>query len=141
PATGVMEYITNIVESPLAEDAWLHAAVIRPGNKKVLHHAIVYLDFPKGYREREVNNWLTGWAPGYTMHAFPPGTGKFLPKGTKLRWQLHYTTMGSEQTDRTELGLYLLKEKPPAEIEVRAVYDDRFKIPSRAGDSKTQAIR
>ncbi len=68
PATGVMDYITNIVESPIVEDAWLRAAVIRPDNKKVLHHAIVYLDFPDDYkkgRDSKNNNWLTGWAPGY----------------------------------------------------------------------------
>ncbi|MCI0540462.1 MAG: redoxin domain-containing protein [Verrucomicrobiales bacterium] len=143
PATGVVEYITNIVESPLVEDAWLRAAVIRPDNKKVLHHAIVYLDFPESQRKGrdDKDNWLTGWAPGYRMAAFPEGTGKFLPKGTKLRWQLHYTTMGSEQADRTELGLYLLKEKPQVEIEIRGVWNGDFKIPPGSRDARTLALK
>jgi hypothetical protein len=103
----------------------------------------VYLDFPDGYKKGrdEKNNWLTGWAPGYRMAAYPEGTGKFLPKGTKLRWQLHYTTTGSEQTDRTELGIYLLKEKPPVEVEIRGIWNADFKIPPGNRDSRTMAIQ
>lgn len=141
PATGTVEYITNIVESPILEDAWLHAAVIRPDNKKVLHHAIVYLEVPEKHGKGEVDVWLAGWGPGYRMAAYPEGTGKFLPKGAKLRWQIHYTTEGSEQTDLTELGLYLLKEKPPVEIHVLPVLSPDFRIQPNNRDSRTMAVR
>src|SRR5262249_16728223 len=50
PATGVLEYITNVVECPIPSDAWLKGAVVRPDNKKVLHHVIVYVDYPESYR-------------------------------------------------------------------------------------------
>jgi hypothetical protein len=143
PATGVVDYITNIVDSPILENAWLRAAVIRPDNRKVLHHVIVYLEYPPGHRDENSweKKWLVGWAPGAKMAAYPEGTGKFLPKGCKLRFQLHYTTMGKEQTDRTELGLYLYQERPARELQMRGVAQGDFHIPANVADSRTLAIQ
>lgn len=143
PATGVVDYITNIVESPIASDAWLKAAVIRPDNKKVLHHVIVYLEFPKGHPREDSweGKWLVGWAPGAKQTFFPEGTGKFLPKGCKLRFQLHYTPYGKETTDRTELGLYLRKEPPLMEVQMRGAFNSDFNIPPHSRDSRSMAIQ
>jgi hypothetical protein len=60
---GVVEYITNIVESPLAEDAWLRAAVIRPDNKGPPPR-IVYLVSELQAGRDDLDSWLTGWAFG-----------------------------------------------------------------------------
>ena len=59
--------------------------------------------------DRWEDKWLVGWAPGAKPSFYPNGTGKFIPKGSKLRFQLHYTPYGKEDTDLTELGLYLYK--------------------------------
>jgi hypothetical protein len=142
PATGVVDYITNIVECPIPNDAWLKGAIIHPDNKKVLHHVIVYLEYPKGYpgSDRWEEKWLVGWAPGAKASFYPEGTGKFLPKGCKLRFQLHYTPYGKETSDLTELGLYLHKERPPVALQMRGVANGDFKVPPHSADSRTLAI-
>ncbi len=142
PATGVVDYVTNIVEAPITEDSWLSAAVIRPDNLKVVHHIIVYVQSPSAQpsqRGRD-DKWLVGWAPGAVAAAFPAGTGKFLPKGSKLKFQLHYTTDGKEELDRSELGLYFLKERPRVELETKGIFNSDFVIPPRARDARTLAI-
>jgi hypothetical protein len=80
PATGVVDYITNIVDSPILENAWLRAAVIRPDNRKVLHHVIVYLEYPPGPGREQLGEEMASVGPGAKMAAYPEGTGKFLPK-------------------------------------------------------------
>jgi len=55
--------------------------------------------------------------------------GKFLPKGTKFVFQMHYAATGKEERDRTELGLYLSKEKPKYELRTRAVTQQDLGIP------------
>ena len=37
---------------PFRRDAWLKGTVVRPDNRKLLHHVIVYLEYPKGYAKR-----------------------------------------------------------------------------------------
>jgi hypothetical protein len=142
PATGVVDYITNVVDCPVPTDAWLKGAVVRPDNKKVLHHVIVYLEYPDGHKDQDrwENKWLVGWAPGAKSSFYPPGTGKFLPKGSKLRFQLHYTPYGKEATDLTEIGLYLHDKPPRLELEIRGVGNGDFKIPPHNPDSHTLAI-
>lgn len=142
PATGVVDYITNIVDCPIPADAWLKGAVIRPDNRKVLHHVIVYLEYPPGHPQSEQweQKWLVGWAPGATQSFYPAGTGKFLPKGGQLRFQLHYTPYGKEAWDQTELGLYLHEQPPQVELQMRGVLDANFSIPPHTRDARTLAI-
>lgn len=141
-ATGVMDYVTNIVECPIPADAWLKGAVIRPDNRKVLHHVIVYLEYPEGHArsERWEDKWLIGWAPGAKPTFYPEGTGKFLPAGCKLRFQLHYTPYGKEATDLTELGLYLHQKAPASEMQMLGPANLEFSIPPHAADAQTMAI-
>ena len=113
PATGVLDYRHIKIPSPVPEDAWLAATVVKPGNRQVLHHAIVYAKF-----EGSGNDWgapgvkIAGWAPGRMPGRLPEGTGIFLGHNAELNIELHYTTNGTPQTDDTEIGLYLLHEKP-----------------------------
>lgn len=142
PATGVVDYITNIVECPIPSDAWLKGAVIRPDNKKVLHHVIVYLEYPESSagKQRWEDKWLVGWAPGAQQSFYPENTGKFLPKGCKLRFQLHYTPYGKETTDLTELGLYLHQRRPATQLRMAGVANGEFTIRPNEPDSRTLAI-
>jgi hypothetical protein len=53
----------------------------------------------------------------------------FLPKGARFNFEVHYTTNGEEQTDRSELGLYLAKEPAQRVLEVRATETRDFELP------------
>ena len=43
PATGVLDYQRFVVNPGLNEDVWVQAAECRPGNRKVVHHILVYV--------------------------------------------------------------------------------------------------
>src|SRR5258706_14735867 len=83
---------------------------------------------------------FAGWAPGTTQGWFPKGTGKFLPAGARFDFELHYTTTGAPQTDQTESGLYLLREKPERRFEAVGGGNTTFEIPPRAADSPVSAM-
>ncbi len=121
PATGVLDYRYLDSDFVMPRDAWLRAAVVRPDNPKVVHHAVVRLRYPAGFTDIPSESYLfTTWAPGVPQAEAPAGTGLFVPKGCKFNFEMHYTTNGEPQTDRSEMGLYLAKERPPMELQIRA---------------------
>ena len=46
PASGTIEYKNFEVPTNLTEDRWAQAIEVRPGNRSVVHHVIVYLIDP-----------------------------------------------------------------------------------------------
>ena len=129
PATGTMKYIYLDSDFAMPEDGWVRAAVCRPGNPQVVHHIIVRVIYPKGYKEAPSEAYLfTTWVPGLAAAMFPEGTGMFLPKGSRFNFELHYTTMGEATTDRSEVGIYLAKEPAQRRLEVRASEVRDFEI-------------
>ncbi|MBI1842149.1 MAG: alkyl hydroperoxide reductase, partial [Verrucomicrobia bacterium] len=145
PATGVIPYQYFEVENPIQEDAWLRAAVVRPGNPKVLHHALVFVKYPEQLKSIEPRQnggtagYFTGFVPGAEAVPFPEGTGKFLPKGTRIIFQIHYSPTGKPETDLTELGLYLLPGKPEWELRTRAITQTELLITPGERAHKTKA--
>lgn len=135
PATGVVPYQYFRVDSPLPEDAWVRAAVVKAGNSKVLHHALIFVNYPEALKSIEPRQsagtagYFTGFVPGAQPVPYPEGTGKYLPKGTQFVFQMHYSPTGKEEHDRTEVGLYLLKEKPKYELRTRAITQQDLGIP------------
>src|SRR5581483_1282509 len=50
PPTGVDDYLYFRVPTNFTEDKWIQAAEFRPGNKRVVHHAVVFVETPMMYR-------------------------------------------------------------------------------------------
>ena len=121
PATGTLNYRYLDSDFEMPEDAWLRAAVCRAGNSKVVHHIIIRARYPEGYKDASPEAYLfTSWVPGLEAGEFPADTGVFVPKGARFNFEMHYTTTGQAQTDRSELGLYLAKAPAKRRLEVRA---------------------
>lgn len=131
-AEGVFDYRYVTIDNPFDRDVWLTACEIRPGNIRVLHHAIVTshpenLEDPKKIRRSE--QWITGYAPGTQGQEYPEKSSVYLKKGHKLRFQLHYTASGKEETDQTKLGFHI-SEKPTVKIfRTAVVINNKFQIP------------
>ena len=49
-AKGADDYIYFRVPTNFTEDKWIQAAEFRPGNKRVVHHAVVFIETPMMYR-------------------------------------------------------------------------------------------
>ena len=138
PAQGIIDYRYQTKELNITEDKYVSAIEVLPGNPNVLHHVLASIDYPEGYDapvDRSVSRWidglLLGWAPGGEAERFPDGTGRFLPKGSKVVFQLHYTTSGKEESDKTDIGLYFHDEVPDKEYVILGPVNFQFKIPPR----------
>jgi hypothetical protein len=128
PATGAVEYQYTLVDYTFTEDTWIAAAEMRPGNSQVVHHGEVWVR-PPG------SKWMASATRGvsYPMLQMPkqpqdyidvigkfnPGLGaqtfvfgdsaKFIPKGSDVVFEIHYTTIGKAVTDKTKVGFVLAK--------------------------------
>ncbi len=130
-ATGVVPYKRFVVDPGFTEDKWMQAAEARPGNRAVVHHIIVYMQVP-GKRIYEMDGTasiVSGWAPGDLPHVYPPGTGKKIPAGTKLIFEMHYTPNGTAQGDRSKIGIIFAKEPPRQIAETNILANMMVKIP------------
>ncbi len=82
---------------------------------------------------------FTKYNPGMTGEVFPEGTGRFLPAGSHIVLQLHYTTTGREETDNPRLGLYLSDKPPEHELKITAAINQEFSIPPGAKHHEVSA--
>ena len=79
------------------------------------------------------DSFLVGYAPGRNVDRWEPGTAKRIPKGAIIRLQMHYSKVaGSEQQDRSVIGLVFAKEPPAKLVQTASVQNIWFQIPPNA---------
>jgi mono/diheme cytochrome c family protein len=141
PATGVVKYQYITVDTGFDEDKWIEAAEIRPDKRSVVHHIIVFMTDPGLDRALAVEggNLLVGYAPGDPPMNFAPGTAKLLPKGSKLRFQLHYTPNGTATTDRSYVGFRFARNPPRHRAVTGRALNFGFVIPPGAPAHEVKA--
>ena len=119
PAEGVLPYKNWIVETNFTEDKWVQMAEARPGAPGVVHHVVVYIlkENQRGPLGADGSMAvLVGWAPGDLGLVCPPDTALRLPKGARLRFELHYTPNGKAVKDRSSIGITFAKKPPKYEL-------------------------
>lgn len=130
PPTGIVDYRYVEVPSPFTNDVWLAAMDIKPGNNKVVHHVILYAKWPGGPEDGTGHGtFIVGWAPGASPLRYPAGVAKKLPANAKLTLELHYTTCGTEETDSSEVALYLADGPQERNAETREAIEWNLHIP------------
>jgi hypothetical protein len=98
-------WIDQFGEVTLTEDRWIKAMEIKPSNPKIVHHAVVYAiepDAPEGTPESGI--LLHEYAVGKYGDIFGENTGRLLKAGTRLRFDMHYFAVGSEQHNKTTIA-------------------------------------
>jgi hypothetical protein len=151
PATGTIDYTYFVVPTHFQEDRWIQMAEVRPGNRSVVHHVIVYVRQPgstwlkdaipgqpyippKGMKASEFGEYLVGYTPGKQAMQLPPGQAKLLRAGSDLVFQMHYTGTGKETTDRTRVG-FVFASKPPVErVYTYGIMNRDLVIPPQTAD-------
>ncbi len=146
------------------EPKWIKAIEVRPGNRSVVHHVLVYYRakpdttnspamqpnketsvFPdRGVvkRQRPRRTDLTGmparlvatYAPGTNPQVAPAGTAFRLEPGGIIELQMHYTAVGEEADDRTKVGLVFATEPSPREVRAGQFVNAVFTLPAGAND-------
>ena len=96
PATGDDIYRCFVIPTNLPEDMYVSAIEYRPGNRRVVHHILAYVDTTGEARKRDaadpgpgytcfsgpgvaIHGDLGGWAPGNEPSQLPDGIGRSLP--------------------------------------------------------------
>ncbi|MEI7684504.1 MAG: redoxin domain-containing protein [Planctomycetota bacterium] len=141
PARGV-PYQYFVVPTKFTEDVWVRAAEVRPGNRAVVHHTLIYIIDGKrtGARVDGIGKGLlVSYAPGDIGSVYPAESAKRIPKGATLVFQMHYTPNGVAQTDRSQLGLVLAKEPPKHEVLSRAIAQQIIFLTPNRDNQKVQA--
>jgi hypothetical protein len=138
PATGVLPYKQFTVDPGFKEDVWMQRAECRPGNRKVVHHILVYIQAPGKpiYDSDGTAATLVGWAPGDMPAMYAAGTAKRIPAGSKFVFEVHYTPDGKEQTDRSSVGIIFAKKPPERPAETNILANMALRIPPRVPDYK-----
>ena len=62
-----------------------------------------------------------------------------LPRGARLRFQMHYTPNGTATTDRTRVGVIYAREPPRHEVRVADIVNARISIPPGVADHREEA--
>lgn len=131
PVSGTVEYQYFVTPTNFKEDVWVQASEARPGNWNAVHHIIVFVR-TKDEKRKQGLPAVGGFAPGEEPMKLPLGVGFKIPAGAELVWQLHYTPTGKVEKDRSEVGIYLCKEKPERQSRGGGAFNFRFNIPPGA---------
>jgi mono/diheme cytochrome c family protein len=112
PADGIVEYQYFSLDPGFKEDKWVVASQIIPGSAPVLHHVLCFVQAPnqeRGSFDENGLGFLAAYVPGYRATPFPTGMAKYVPAGSKLVFQMHYTPVGKEQADLSKIGFIFAK--------------------------------
>jgi tetratricopeptide (TPR) repeat protein len=131
PASGSDMYWNFIFRSPVDGTRWVKAIEIRPGDKRVVHHANVLVDREQSARrqEKEPGAGFPGmelkiesetfdpdshfffWKPGTVPKPEPEGMALRLDKDTDLVLNIHLQPSGKPEKIQPSLSLYFT-DKP-----------------------------
>ncbi|HET7151668.1 MAG TPA: hypothetical protein VFI60_09670 [Candidatus Acidoferrum sp.] len=163
PASGDVEYTYEIVPTNLTEDRWVQMAEILPKLRSNVHHAVVYVRPPDSHwlrhapvgvpftastlsdpEDRRGAHWtdsdvLLVYAPGSSPDKWPSNMAKFIPAGSDLVFQMHYTTNGHAASDQTSMGLIFSKHTPAERVLTLQLTNDHFVIPPGDPDFRVEA--
>jgi hypothetical protein len=163
PARGDIAYTYEIVPTHFAEGRWVQMAEVLPAQRSNVHHAVVYVRPPDSQwlrhapigvpftasdltdpRDRAGAMWtdsdiLLVYAPGSSPDMWPASMAKYIPAGSDLVFQVHYTTNGVATEDQTSVGLRFSKQQPPQRVLTLQLTNDHFVIPPGAPSYRVEA--
>jgi mono/diheme cytochrome c family protein len=146
PAEGAISYQYFRVKTSFVEDRWIKAMEVRPGARKVVHHILVFIEYPRDRRKEQpiidgglFYGYFAVMVPGEQPNLFLPDTGKLLPAGASLIFQVHYTANGEETRDVSQIGMLFHKEPPKHEVFTRGAVNTFIRIPPNKADHEETA--
>src|SRR5262249_14417870 len=143
PAKGPVRYQYFTLDPGFTEGKWISAGQIIPGSSRAVHHVLCFVRPPNFDRANDEENglgYLTAYVPGHRATPFPTGMAKYVPAGSKLVFQMHYTPIGNEHTDLTKIGFLFAKPEELTHLVTTVSMDNHsINIPPHAGDYMRQA--
>ncbi len=163
PADGDVEYTYEIVPTHFSDDKWIQMTEVHPSSPQYVHHAVVYirppdsnwlmhapvgvpftastLSDPQDRRDAHgtTSDLLLVYAPGSSPDHWPDGMAKFVPAGSDVVFQVHYTTNGHTGNDRSSIGLVFAKVPPEQRVITLQLNNHALIIPPGADDFRVEA--
>jgi hypothetical protein len=167
PVRGKDIYRCFVLPTGLDADRFVSAIDVLPGNRRIVHHVIAYLDHTGAAEELDAQDeepgydcyggpgfelgdtnlaslllngyMLGGWAPGARPERLPPGIGMRLGKNTRVVLQVHYYTNLREGEDQTTVGLYFNTEPVRKQLYYIPVVQPRLAIPAGEASHTVEA--
>jgi len=142
PADGDDLYRCFVIPLALDSQKYVRATEFRPGNARVVHHALMFLDHFGSVREKGASypcfgtpgflpgGGLGGWTPGSGPIVMPPGTATTLWKSTVLVVQIHFHPTGKPERMRGAIGLYFADQPPARRLADLALVSRDIDIPA-----------
>jgi hypothetical protein len=112
PAEGQDQWWQPVIPTGLTEDRWVRAIEIRPSAKgrRIVHHVVTNLvQQEEKYGAVDVGDaggYFSEFAVGKIGDRFRENTGKLLKAGSKIRFDIHYHSVGEAMTDSSEVALW-----------------------------------
>ena len=142
-----------VIPTPLKAPRYVRAVEIRPGNKRVTHHAIAYLDSTNFSRRLDAEDGQPGydvmidspdvhspdghflnWLPGMVPYVGDPEMAWRLEPGTDFVVESHMLPSGKPEAVQISLGVYFT-DQPPSKFPVRLLlHSEAIDIPAGATD-------
>jgi Flp pilus assembly protein TadD len=155
PAGGSDVFRNFVLPVNLNETKYIRAFELRPGNKRLVHHANLLVDRRGTLRRRDGEDGQPGfsgmeitaearsdsfdpdshflfWKPGTVMQSEPDDMSWRLDPGSDLILNLHVQPSGKEETVQAMLGLYFAS-KPPTRVPTLIQLENDGKIDIPAG--------
>jgi predicted negative regulator of RcsB-dependent stress response len=151
PASGTDVYWNFIFTANIPSPRWVRAIEIRPGGKRLVHHANLYVDRAHSARQREIapgagfpgmdfvvertvfepnDGRFLYWKPGGLPYNEPDGFAWRLEPGSDLVLNAHMQPSGKPEQVRPAVGLYFT-DKPGTRFPmlVQLEHDSALNIP------------
>lgn len=153
PAEGKDIYRNFVIKTDFKETKWVEAMEVKPGNARVVHHVIAFIDErgrshaldgrendgQEGYRtfggvEFIPDGSFGGWAPGLRARRYQKDSAFELKPGATVVLQIHYNPSGKPEEDLTQVGLFFSKNPPKHKIEIAWIANPLIRIPAGKAD-------
>jgi hypothetical protein len=162
PALCDIEYTYEIVPTGFTEGKWVQMSEIRPSSRANVHHAVVYIRPPDSpwlryapigvpFTASDMKNEkdrldtrttkadiLLVYAPGSSPDNWPDGMAKYIPAGSDLVFQMHYTSHARPAVDQTSVGIIFAKQPPAKRVLTLQLTNSSFVIPPGVDDYRVE---
>ena len=151
PAEGADVYRNFVLPIPVSTPRWVKAVELRPGNPRVVHHAVMQVDRSRSSRRRDEEDAEPGFsgmdlagseAPGGQSLGWTPGKLPIvderlawrLEPGSDMVLQLHMLPSGKPEQVAPKIGLYFTDQPPAKQAFSLLMRNDNIDIPAGDGD-------
>lgn len=147
-AEGFDVFRNFVIPLPVQQRKYVAAVELRPGNPRVVHHAVMFTDRTQSSRRQDAQDQtpgfpgmdvasavnpdghFLGWTPGKIPLGPIEGLAWRLDPGTDMVLQLHMLPSGKPEVIQPTVGLYFSDEPPTDHLYHVSLHNDFIDIPA-----------